>query len=135
MAALMYQEIYSLDPFMQRDAKETVKCIKLHLEVVVEMLLCRCLSILSLFPLTSTNIFHCEKIGISIPFYVLVDPHPFYCTESVWIDQNKKKRCGSKKTSLMVLTVSFKENLQCNISVLQMIGFTQPSGIQKEKFG
>ena len=57
-------------------------------------------------------------VYLSIPFFVLVDPHPFYCTESVWIDQNKKKRCGSKKTSLMVLTVSFKENLQCNISVL-----------------
>ena len=39
-------------------------------------------------------------------FFVLVDPHPYYCIKMVWIDQNKKG-CGSTKTSLTVQAVDW----------------------------
>ena len=43
-------------------------------------------------------------------FFVLVDPHPFYCIKMVWIDQNKKG-CGLTKTSLTVHAVVFKQKI------------------------
>ena len=43
-------------------------------------------------------------LGRSMPFFVLVDPYPFYCIKGEWIDQNKKGY-GSTKTSLTVHTV------------------------------
>ena len=55
------------------------------------------------------------RCGLSITtwlihtFFVLVDPHPFYCIKMVWIDQNKKG-CGSTKTSLTVLAVCLSIN-------------------------
>ena len=40
-------------------------------------------------------------------FFVLVDPHPFFCIKMVWTDQNKKG-WGSTKTTLTVQAVGFQ---------------------------
>ena len=63
---------YNIIP-KKRNSHGHLKCIKLHLKVVVLVLLCSALSILSYFTLTISNRFHCDKFSKQMTTRCIVD--------------------------------------------------------------